>query len=259
MESVSENRWRATVKLDDVRRNRLRYRILLWKGKLRGNRIKNIDRIWKNARYQSEAAWEIEVSYSYEGKSFLSTGWYLPPHAVSYSGGDLWKIGNAALMVLPHPLGLNLGDTIEFDSSSVTVRGLPTEKPPRWFGKGMFLLRVYSPEEWNELRHPHPWNGLLYTFRIPEGRCMAWVGHFPARVGEWAPQGMTDDEYWAKLMKEWDPVEDFRRDSDEIMQSKEYRDLFRTYEEWLSDQEDSKAKPSRVARIANRLRNIVKG
>ena len=249
LESVSENRWRATVKLDDIRRNRLRYRILLWKGKLRGNRIKNIDRAWKDERYRSETTWKVEVSYSYEGKSFLSTGWYLPPHAVSYSGGDLRKIGNAALMVLPHPLGLNPGDTIEFDSSSITVGGLPAEKPSWWFDEGMFLLRVYSPEEWNGLRYP---------FRISEGWCMAWVGHFPARVGEWAPQGMTDDEYWVKLTKEWNPVEDFRRDSDEIMQSKECRDLFRSYKEWLSDQEDSKAKSSRVARIANWLRNIVK-
>ncbi len=249
LEPVSENRWRATVRLEDIRRNRLRYRRLLWKGKIRGDTTDQIDRAWKNARYQSETAWKFDASYSYEGKSFLSTGWYLPPHAVSHSGGDLWKIGSAALMLLSNPLELNSGDEIKFDSIHVSTGGVPQEKPSWWSDKGMFLLRVYSSEEWNGLRYP---------FRISEELCMAWVGHFPARVGEWAPTGMTDDEYLAKLTKEWNPVEDFRRDSDEIMQSKEYRDLFRSYEEWLSDQEDSKAKPSRVARIANWLRNIVK-
>ena len=252
LESISENRWRATVKLEDIRRNRLRYRILLWKGKLRGNRIVNIDRAWKDVRYRSETAWKFEVFYSYEDKSFGSTGWYLPPHAVSYSGGDLGKISSAALMVLPNPLGLNPGDEIKFDHIRVFTGGVPQEKPSWWFDEGMFLLRVYSPEEWNGIKHSP-------RIHIPDGYCMAWVGHFPARVGDWAPQEMTDDEYWAKLTREWDPVEDFRRDSDEIMQSKEYRDLFRSYEEWLSDQEDSKAKPSRVARVVNWLRNIVKG
>ena len=246
LESVSQNRWRATVKLEDIRRNRLRYRILLWKGKLRGNWIGDIDKAWKIARYQSETAWEVDVSYSYEGQSFLSTGWYLPPHAVSYSGDDLWKIRNAALMVLPNPLGLNPGDEIKFDRSCVSTGGVPQEKPSWWFDEGMFLLRVYSPEEWNGLRHP---------FRISERWCMAWVGHFPARVGVFGLDESEAEEAW---MKEWNPVEDFRRDSDEIMQSKECRDLFRSYKEWLSDQEDSKAKPSRVARIANWLRNIVK-
>ena len=246
LESVSENRWRATVKLEDIRRNRLRYRRLLWKGKIRGDTTDRIDRAWKNARYQSETAWEVEAFYSHEeGESFLSTGWYLPPYAVSHSGGDLWKIGKAALMVL-YPIGSNPGDTIEFDSSSITVRGEPTEKPSWWHDKGMFLLRVYSPEEWN---------GLMHSSRISEGLCMAWVGHFPA---EWVPQGMTDDEYMEKEAREWNPVEDFRRDTDKIMQSKEYKDLFRSYPEWLSDQEDSKVKPSRVASIANWLRNIVK-
>ena len=250
LESVSENRWRATVKLEDIRRNRLRYRRLLWKGKIRGDTTDQIDRAWKNARYQSETAWKFDASYSYEeGESFLPTGWYLPPYAVSYSGGDLWKLGNAALMVLHYPIGSNPGDTIEFDSSSINVGGEPTEKPSWWHDKGMFLLRVYSPEEWN---------GLMHSSRISEGLCMAWVGHFPARVDEWVPQGMTDDEYMEKVAREWNPVEDFRRDTDKIMQSKEYKDLFRSYPEWLSDQEDSKVKPSRVARIANWLRNIVK-
>ena len=240
-----ENRYKATPKLEDVRRGlfRVRYRRMRWKGRMKKDKFSRSgpDDPWMRTRYKSETAWEFSTMFHYPGTTFRSSGWYLPPHASEYgieTGDNVPALNNAALMILPNRPELQAGDTINFTTHESERH--PSGKPPWWLDKGMFLLRVFRPEEWNSLRHSDP-HGIAPTRTISDDRCMAWVGHFPAKVS---------NEPIEEL--EWDPVEDFRRYSDEIMQSKEYRDLFRSYKDWLSDQEEHR--PNRVERLIHRLR-----
>ena len=255
-----ENRYKATPKLEDVRRGlfRVRYRRMRWKGRIKKNQIERLrekadirgvwgelDQPWKKAKYESETMWHFSTAYRTPGAEFHATACYLPPDASEYgieTGDGVRALNNAALMVLPNRPELQAGDTIDFTTHESERH--PSGKPPWWFDEGMFLLRVFRPEEWNSLRHPDS-HGTGQVSNISGDLCMAWVGHFPAKVVVTDP-----DEPIEEL--EWGPVEDFRRDSDEIMQLKEYRDLFRPYREWLSDQEDQR--PNRVVRLIHRLR-----
>ena len=244
-----ENRYKAMPKLEDVRRGlfRVRYRRMRWKGRMKKDKFSRPgpEDPWMRARYKSETAWEFSTTFRYPGTESHSSGWYLPPHASEYgieTGDNVRALSNAALMVLPNRPELQAGDTIEFTTHESERH--PSGKPPWWLDEGMFLLRVFRPEEWKSLPRPDP-HGTGQAINISGDLCMAWVGHFPARTFATDLNEPVEEPVW-------DPVEAFRHDSDEIMPLKEYRDLFRSYKDWLSDQEEHK--PNRMARLIRRWR-----
>lgn len=232
LKPVGKDKWEQTDRMIDAKRQGTRRRKVLYQAASKEkestlNALRNLENSWWNAKYKSETIyeWSFETTYTHEGHKYVLTVWYLPPHASEY--GVQTRDGKhalelAALVMLPDILELRAGNSLNFTTDK---QGYLVDKPDWWFDEGMQLLRLFRPGEWNNLPGPN--------IHIPDNYCMAWVGHFPAKVSNEPIKDL-----------DWDPVEDFRRDSDEIMQLKEYRDLFRSYREWLSDQEEHR--PNRM-------------